>query len=139
MALLQDDKAIFYHPLNDAVETIKAKTWTLVTKAPTFAAGKIGSAMFPTASTEPTYGAEKTFLTGGVAQNISCAKLTSTQVVIVYQDQGDSSNGKVKLATISGSDVTIGGPTTFLAAGLGASSVAALSSTKYVIAYTQWR
>ena len=43
MGLLQEDKAIFYHPLNDADEHIQSKTWTGT--ADTSGAGKVGDAM----------------------------------------------------------------------------------------------
>ncbi len=46
MALVQSDKAIFYHPLDDSTESLKSQAWTPST--PIFGAGKVSSAMSPT-------------------------------------------------------------------------------------------
>lgn len=49
MALLQNDKVIFYHPLDDAVEAVEAKTWA---GSADFTDGKVERSMCPAAGAD---------------------------------------------------------------------------------------
>jgi len=81
------------------------------------------------------FGAATEFQTGGT-NGFFAAALSDSQFVVAYSDAGDSSHGTAKMGTISGTSITFGAETEFLAAnGAYVISAAALSSTKFVVVY----
>jgi len=66
---------------------------------------------------------------------ISAAKLSETKFVIAYKDIGNLEHGTVIVGDISGSTITFGSEVEFNKAITDHISIAALSSTKFVIAY----
>lgn len=136
MALLQNDKAIFYHPLDDAVETLKTKTWTGSTS---FTAAKISSGLESAGPTGlSSYAAAVSFdnksQSGG-----GITRLSSTKVVAAYSDELASLNGKARVGTVSGTDITWAAEATFFGAGNGGGNgldIRRLTDTKVVIIFT---
>jgi hypothetical protein len=63
------------------------------------------------------------------------AKLSSSKIVIVYQDDDDSDNGKAIIGTISGNTISWGAAYEFNASDSNLMSVAALSDTSFVISF----
>lgn len=61
--------------------------------------------------------------------------LDANNIVVVYQDTSDSSQGKILVVNINGNTITAGTPVVFNAAVTTYCKVAALSATKVVIAY----
>ena len=133
MELLQQNKAIFYHPCNDSTEYLKTQDWDETT--PTYAAGKVSDALWPTVG-GPTFGAEAEFLGAGAKpQDISVAALSATKFVVAYRVQFASS-ARARVGTVSGTDITFGAEVEFF--GMSSSdciSVTALLATKFVVAY----
>jgi hypothetical protein len=66
---------------------------------------------------------------------ISVASISATQVVIAYQDAGNSSYGTAIVGTISGTSISFGTATVFESANSNSFSVTPISETKVVIAY----
>jgi len=87
------------------------------------------------AGTDITYGAEHVFLSGSDAGDITMAGLSSTHVAIAYRDDGDSQDGKVKIGTVSGADVTFGAETEFQAGGVSRIDIARLADNKFGVIY----
>lgn len=60
MALLQQDKAIYHHPLDTVTESLESDVWTAsvqpVTNTANLSAAKISSGLFPTAIYDPDLG-----------------------------------------------------------------------------------
>ena len=132
MALLQNDKAIFYHPLNDATEFLKAQAWTEST--PTFAAAKLSSGLFGTSGL--AVGAEAEVLAAGAGSTSPIAALSTSKFVVAYQDTSDLNHGTARIGTVSGTTVTLGAETEFLSAdGATDISIAALDVSKFVVCY----
>lgn len=132
MALLQNDKAIFYHPCDDSTEALKSQAWTEST--PTYPAGKVSLGLGPTAL-DPSFGTKAEFTTG-TPNHISVAALSATKFVVAYRDGSAGNIGQAQVGTVSGTDVTLGAKVTFRGtSGSDYISVAALSSAKIVIAY----
>ena len=72
-------------------------------------------------------------------QYISVAALSATQFVVAYTDWHDSGDGRAKVGTVSGTSITFGAEAEFRSAGQAThNSVAALSPTQFVVAYTDW-
>jgi len=136
MELLQQSKAIFYHPLNDSTEYLKTQDWDETT--PAYLEGKVSDALWPTAEEfgAIAFGMSAEFNSGNTLA-ISLAALSSTVFVAAYRDLSDSSHGTARVGTVSGTTVTFGAEAEFLSAGaIGFTSpVAALSATKFVVAY----
>jgi hypothetical protein len=81
------------------------------------------------------FGAEAEFL-AGLAYLTFAAALGPGKFVVVYQDDVDSSQGKAKVGTVSGTDITFGAEAEFLSTYQAYYiSVAALSGTQFVVAY----
>ncbi len=132
MALLQNDKAIFYHPCDDSTESLKSQAWTEST--PTYAAGKVSNALLPTAGDPLAFGAEAEFLTGTSSQ-FAIAVLSATAFVACYRDGADSNHGTAKVGTVSGTDITYGAETEYGAGNSSQTGAVAISSTKFVVTY----
>jgi len=110
MALLQNDKAIFYHPLNDATESLKSQAWTLGAGS-LAGAGKISNALSGVTGDTAAFGAETLFSTSGSV--ISVSDFSSTAFVVAYKE-GGTGFGAAKVGTVSGSDITYGTAVDFL-------------------------
>ena len=80
------------------------------------------------------FGSEVVFNSAGT-HSISAAALSSTQFVVAYQDEGNSFYSTAVIGDVSGTDITYGDEVVFNAASTHYISVAALSSTKFVVAY----
>ncbi len=106
MALLQNDKAIFYHPLNNSTESLQSQAWTEST--PTYAAGKVSDALFGTSGTAPAFGTETEFESAGGTAYEALAILSATKFVVAYTDQADGDHGHARVGTVSGTDITFG-------------------------------
>ncbi|UCE74341.1 MAG: FlxA-like family protein, partial [Methanomassiliicoccales archaeon] len=65
----------------------------------------------------------------------SATALSSTKFVVAYMDYGNSKYGTAVVAEVSGSTMTFGSEYVFNSAETGYISAAALSSTKFVVAY----
>ena len=72
---------------------------------------------------------------GGKSGEIGTVALTSTQLLIAFQDQTDADKGKIILGTLSGSSFSFSTPVTFLGARVDEVSITELNSTRFVIAY----
>ena len=70
-----------------------------------------------------------------VTSRISVAVLSSTNVLVAYQDEGNSDYGTAVVLTISDTTITVGTPVVFESAETDNISVAALSSTSVLVAY----
>ena len=87
------------------------------------------------AGTDITYGSEHVFLSGSDAGDITMTGLSSTTVAIAYRDDGDGQDGKVKIGTVSGADVTFGSETEFQAGGVSRIDIARLADNKFGVIY----
>jgi len=81
-----------------------------------------------------TYGSEHVF-NSGFTDAISAAALSSDKFVVVYKDAGSSSYGTAIIGDVSGNAITYGSEEVFNSANTGHISAAALSSSKFVVAY----
>lgn len=75
---------------------------------------------------------------GGTVTNVDVASISTTQVVVVYQDDTDGDHGTAKVGTVSGTDIVFGVESEFLTANAGngnTMSVTTLDSTHIVVAY----
>jgi len=98
--------------------------------------GSSGRAQVATvAGTDITYGSEHVFLSGSDAGDITMTGLSSTTVAIAYRDDGDGQDGKVKIGTVSGADVTFGSETEFQAGGVSRIDIARLADNKFGVIY----
>jgi len=141
MALPQNDKAIFYHPLDTAAESLKSRTWAETTA--TFSPAKVSSGLFgsPSAATlahvpdVATFGAENEYLTGTQEPLVGMAMLTAAKFVVCYSD---ATTGLSRIWTVSGTSITYGAESVFESASSGTMDpidVASLSSTSVAIVY----
>lgn len=71
----------------------------------------------------------------GAAFYCSVAKLSSTQAIVAYQDNGDSNKGKACILDVVGSTITPDTPVEFDSASTSYSKICALSSTQAVVCY----
>lgn len=88
--------------------------------------------------TDITFGATGEFHNDGGSGpfQIFITTLSSTKIVVSYQDLTDSSHGTAKVGTVSGTDITFGAETEFLSTGSADDpALAALSATKFVVTY----
>jgi hypothetical protein len=82
------------------------------------------------------FGDESEFLSEGIANDISTARLDASRFVVVYKDQADSNHGTAKIGIVSGTAITFGTETEFLSYdGAQFISVATLDSSKFVVTY----
>ena len=87
------------------------------------------------------FGSESEFraaVVGGVVTNVDVTSVSTTQVVVVYQDDADSDHGTAKVGTVSGTDIVFGVESEFLTANAGdgnTMSVTTLDPTHIVVAY----
>ncbi|MFC2034500.1 hypothetical protein ACFLUJ_00010 [Chloroflexota bacterium] len=81
-----------------------------------------------------SYGSEYVF-NSAITSIISAAPLSSTKFVVAYRDVGNSNYGTAIIGDVSGTTITYGSKYVFDAAAAYDISVAALSSTKFVVAY----
>jgi len=135
MALLQDDKSVFYHPLDDATESLKAQAWALLPGDLT-GAGQVSKALSGTAGTAILPFGPAAPATPGTAARVNIAGLSATAFAVVYADSSNGNRGTVVIGTVSGSDITFGTATVFSAAAATTSLTASgLSSTLAVVAW----
>lgn len=135
MGLIQQSKAVFYHPLNDKTEFLESQDWTEST--PTYGPGKVSTALGPTVigDSVDSFGTETEFRVG-TATNISVAGLSATNFVVAYRDQSGANHGTAKIGTVSGSDISIGAEVEFQSAGaVQWVSATTLSASVFVVAY----
>ncbi|MFQ5517456.1 MAG: hypothetical protein ACE5E8_07760 [Acidimicrobiia bacterium] len=130
MAILQEPNAVFYHPLDDATETLQAQAWS---GSGTFPAGKVATALGPApgpaALSLSEFGPEHEFL-GTASARQSVARLTPTVFVVAYLS---GTSVILKVGTVSGADITFGA-----GRGVGPAahpSVTAINPTTFVIAF----
>ncbi len=134
--ILRAANVVFYHPLDDFVESAVGQTWT---GTGGFVAGKIGSANSAVTADAASWGsivgvAMESHDTGRGA----IVKLTSTTAVVMYVGT-NGSDISVRVATVSGSDLTFGPEHVALSTANGSFKQpvgAAFSSTKIVL---HWR
>jgi hypothetical protein len=81
-----------------------------------------------------TYGSEYVF-NSATTQYISAAALSSTKFVVAFQDYGNLWYGTAVIGDVSGNTITYGSKYVFNSADTHWVSAAALSSTKFVVAY----
>ncbi len=81
-----------------------------------------------------TYGPIKVFNTNST-EFISVSALSSTKFVVAYADVTTSNNGQAVIGNVSGNTITCGTEKTFNASLTGYISTAALSPSKFVVAY----
>ncbi len=84
--------------------------------------------------TSITYGPESVF-NAAVTNGIAVAALDARRFVVGYRDWGNSRHGTARVGQISGTSITYGPEKVFNADVTGQISVAALSSTRFVIGY----
>jgi len=130
MGLLQESNAIFYHPLNDAVEHLNAKTWTGTTG---FAAGKVSDGLAGVEATSPSFSSESEFLAAATS-NPTVTALTSTKVVVTYSNQPSATRGEARVGIVNGADITWG-PMKSFATNSGDTYEAKLDSSRFVLLY----
>lgn len=132
MGILQNDKTVFYHPLDDSTEFTRLQAWSGTTD---YAAGKVGNAL-KAVVTAGGFGTETEFLSTGETSWSFAATMNDTQFVVAYQDVVDDGHGTAKIGTVSGTTITFGPETEFLSANWPSDiSIAVLSATKFVIVY----
>ncbi len=96
---------------------------------------KYGTAVIGDVSgTTITFGSEYVF-NADVTEDTSVAALSSDKFVVSYWDGGNSDYGTAIIGDVSGTTITFGSEYVFNAAGSRGISVAALSSTKFVVSY----
>jgi hypothetical protein len=78
------------------------------------------------------------FNPAGTYYHIAAAKLTDSKFVVAYTDQDNSDYGTAIVGQVSGTSITWGNEYVFNAASTHEESVAALSETKFVVAYSDW-
>jgi len=88
-----------------------------------------------TSSTGLAFGSEYVFNSADTS-NVSVASLNSTKFVVAYVDSGNSDYGTAVIGDVSDYTITYGTEYVFNAAATNNISVAALSSTKFVVAYS---
>jgi len=135
MGLLQEDKVIFYHPLNDADEHIKSKTWTGTTQ---FGAAKVSNGLQAVPATSPTFGGVKQFYSSAGYEDMAIAGLSSDKFVVVWSNDTGTRQGRSRVGTVSGTDVTWGSEAFYRSSGGGniyTFSLTPLDSTHVVVAY----
>jgi len=81
-----------------------------------------------------SFGSEYTF-NNDATYDISVSSLTSSKFVVAYKDGGNSHYGTAIIGTVSDSSISYGSEYTFNSGITGFTSVSALTSTKFVIAY----
>lgn len=69
----------------------------------------------------------------GIAPTV--VALSASKAVIIYVDDADSDKGKARVASVSGSTITLGSVVTFEASATGQNGAAALSSSKVILTY----
>ncbi len=86
--------------------------------------------------TSVSFGSDQTFSTGDV-QNMWIDDLSSTKIVITFEDDGGSDHGKAIIGdvTLGTSTVSFGSEHTFNFASTSYTSCAAISSTQFAVAY----
>ena len=84
--------------------------------------------------TDITYGAEYVF-NAAITQYESVAALSDTKFVVAYWDGGNLGHGTAIVGQVAGSVISYGSEVVFNAASTEYASVAALSDTKFVVAY----
>ena len=72
----------------------------------------------------------------GVSDDISVSVLTSTKVIVAYQDEQNSNNGTACILDVSGSTITAGTSVVFESSGSASIAIATLSNTKAIATYT---
>lgn len=98
---------------------------------------KYGRARIGTVSgTTVTFGDEAIFLSADSADEIVVTALSTNKFVVGYQDVSDNRHGTVKVGTVSGTTITFGAESEFLAAnGAYWLTIDAINSSSFVIAY----
>lgn len=91
----------------------------------------------PEAITTTTFGTASKFNAGSVSefQGIGVIALSSSVFVVTYRDMGNSNFGNSVVGTVSGTNITYSSEFTFNAAATHYISVAALSSSVFIVAY----
>ncbi len=134
MALLQNDKAIFYHPLDDSTESLQSQAWTGTSS---FAAAKISSGLnAPPSTTVDSFGTATDFRTGGGFRT-RIAALSPTKFVVAWRSSSVNT-GNARVGTVSGTDITYGAEVEWFSIEQSWISLTAISATKVVIAYHAW-
>ena len=91
--------------------------------------------------TNLSFGSPATFATANSSKYASIGALSSTKIVIAYSDTPSSppEDGEVIVGTVSGTSISFGSATQYDASRVIRHSLAALSDTKFVIAYNDDR
>jgi len=126
--LLQNDKAIFYHPLDDPIESLKSVAWTESTAI--ISPAKVSSGLFGELSIDP-FGTQTTFFPSGLF-DIRAVAVGSTKVVVAYRS---GTTGQAHVGTVSGADITFGAGTQFLSSATTPLAIASAGTDKVVIVY----
>ena len=91
-------------------------------------------------TTTTTFGTPEEFNAGNIDlfEGIEVTALSSTSFVVAYRDDRNSDQGTAIVGTVSGTTITYGNAFVFNAASTGDPSITALSSTSFVVAYTDF-
>ena len=81
----------------------------------------------------PSFGSESSFATNVSEENI--IMLASNKIAAIYSDDNDSNKGKIKIGTISGTNISYGSAYEFEEDAIEAISVHPMSSYKFVVSY----
>ncbi|MFQ5518037.1 MAG: hypothetical protein ACE5E8_10755 [Acidimicrobiia bacterium] len=129
---MQSDKAIFYHPLDDATESLQSQAWT---GTGNFAAGKISSGLLADpGDSVSSFGTATTYFSGSSFLSRIVA-LSATKIVVAYRR---ANSGRAKVGTISGTDITFGTEVEWLSSEPSNPpdiALTAISATQVVVAY----
>ncbi len=87
-----------------------------------------------TLGTGLAFGSEYVF-NSAITNNVSVASLSSTKFIVVYGDESNSGYGTAIIGDVSGDAITYGSEYVFNSAETNDISVAALTSTKFVVAF----
>jgi hypothetical protein len=100
--LLQNDKVVFYHPLDNAVEKLRNQSWT---NTGSFDAGKVGDASVAVNTNTVTVGTASVAVSATSVWT-SAAFLTSTKIVVTYY--GSDYKYYARVGDLSGISITWG-------------------------------
>jgi len=128
VAILRAAHVVFYHPLDDFTEYTRGQAWA---GSGVFVPGKIGSAESAVTADGFSWGALNTYDTA--VEFHEMAKIDSSRVLLAFKDGGTT---KVRVCTVSGSDVTVGSEFSVLASDSNGFEIglATLGSARFLLA-----
>ncbi|MFQ5518049.1 MAG: hypothetical protein ACE5E8_10820 [Acidimicrobiia bacterium] len=129
--ILQAENVIFYHPLDDFVESAVGQTWT---GSSGFTVGKIGSSASAATADAFSVGLDNVFATSSLYHTI--VGLSATVAVMAYARSGSY---YLVVGTVSGTDITWGAEVTLgtVPGGTFNIGMAAMSATTLLVSFRQ--